>query len=220
MKFVVITTINSPTKTIEYLSKRDDLITIVVGDKKTPPEWEYPNIHYLSYDLQLKLRLQIINSIPDNHYSRKMIGYLVAIKRGATEIIDLDDDNLPMKEYKFPPFEGFFDTVESTLGTFINIYCLFSKEKIWPRGFPLSDINDSFETQLMINQKYTKVGIWQGLANGDPDVDAIFRLTNVSTDIEFIDRPPIIIEKMNYSPYNSQNTLTRRELFPLLYRCR
>ena len=121
MKFVVITTINSPTKTIEYLSKRKDLQTIVVGDKKTPSEWEYPNIQYFSHNQQLNLRLQTISLIPDNHYSRKMIGYLVAIKRGATEIIDLDDDNLPMDEYKFPPFEGKFDTVESKKGTFINI---------------------------------------------------------------------------------------------------
>jgi len=56
-----------------------------------------------------------------------------------------------------------------------NIYQEFTKQKIWPRGFPVD--------LVAVNQKHKKtdgnlkVAIWQGLVNGDADVDAIYRLT-------------------------------------------
>lgn len=56
----------------------------------------------------------------------------------------------------------------------------------------------------------------QGLADENPDVDAIYRLTN-DTPCYFDERAPVVLEAGTLCPFNSQNTATRRELFPLLY---
>jgi hypothetical protein len=61
-----------------------------------------------------------------------------------------------------------------------------------------------------------RVGVWQGLADGDPDVDAIYRLTS-DTPCFFEPAAPIVLDVGTFSPFNSQNTLFRSELFPLLY---
>ena len=61
-----------------------------------------------------------------------------------------------------------------------------------------------------------RVGVWQGLADGDPDVDAIYRLTN-NMPCLFDEREPVVLAKGTACPFNSQNTLFRKELFPLLY---
>jgi hypothetical protein len=99
---------------------------------------------------------------------------------------------------------------------FINIYQLYTKLKIWPRGLPLNLISTDFNLKKLIQKKQCKVGIWQGLADGDPDVDAVYRLTNNKTCF-FKNRKPIVLGFGTISPFNSQNTIIRKELFPLLY---
>ena len=44
---------------------------------------------------QLNSEFTIANLLPKNHYTRKNLGYLYAIKNGADAIIDTDDDNFP-----------------------------------------------------------------------------------------------------------------------------
>jgi hypothetical protein len=46
---------------------------------------------------------------------------------------------------------------------------------MWPRGYPLSAISRNPPTEFEVVN--ASVAIQQGLANGDPDVDALFRLT-------------------------------------------
>ena len=62
--------------------------------------------------------------------------------------------------------------------------------------------------------------VQQGVATGNPDVDAIFRLTrsSQSLDIKFDNSaPPVILPKGTYAPYNSQNTLfTWRSFWSLM----
>ena len=66
------------------------------------------------------------------------------------------------------------------------------------------------------NEAPAHIGIWQGLADGDPDVDAIYRLVD-NTPCYFRDDPPVVLSRGTLSPFNSQNTAVRRELFALLY---
>jgi len=72
------------------------------------------------------------------------------------------------------------------------------------------------DRNLPLGKTNVQVGIWQGLADGDPDVDAIYRLT-INEPCKFDSRDPIALAKGTWSPFNSQNTFFRRELFPLLY---
>jgi len=211
--FIIITSISRPTKAVELFSKIKNWKLIVVGDKKTPSLWEKENVIYISPEEQENLEQEFSSILPWNHYSRKMIGYLYAMKLNANIIADSDDDNLPMSNWgQNIEFEGEYRFVENN--DFINIYNFFTDQKIWPRGFPLQKILD--EKKYILKNKQAKIGIWQQLANGDPDVDAIYRLTN-NKEVNFKSKDPIVLEAETVCPFNSQNTFFKKELFPLLY---
>ena len=145
-----------------------------------------------------------------------MMGYLYAMQNGADIIIDTDDDNIPYTNWKFPGFDESFVSSQKDLG-WVNIYHYFSDQAIWPRGLPLRNINDSRDKLQWQNGKQEqKVGIWQGLADEDPDVDAIYRLTS-DMPCNFLKKEPVVLEKGTVCPFNSQNTAIRKEFFPLLF---
>jgi hypothetical protein len=215
-KFIVITSIFRPTEAIEAFSNLKDFHLVVVGDKKTPTGWHSPNCTFLNTDAQVALSPSLANVIPFNHYGRKMIGYIYAMQQGADIIIDTDDDNIPYPGWSFPSFEGDFLTSKNDLG-WVNIYHHFSDQAIWPRGLPLRNINDSRDKlQWQKGKTNHHIGIWQGLADEDPDVDAIYRLTS-NTPCIFQKKQPVVLEKGTICPFNSQNTAIQKELFPLLF---
>lgn len=216
-KFIVITSIFNPTKAVVDFAAKQDYTLVVAGDKKSPADWKCDNVVYLDVDAQIALGTQTSLQLPFNHYCRKLIGYLYAMQNGAEVIIDTDDDNLPYDGWDFPVFSGAFDTSATDKG-FINIYKNFSDQHIWPRGLPLNKILDGTATlhDADLTKKENKIGVWQGLADGDPDVDAIYRLVS-NVECTFKKRAPIVLDKGTLCPYNSQNTATIKEFFPLLY---
>ncbi len=76
--------------------------------------------------------------------------------------------------------------------------------------------NTDFALENSLERKKVEVGVWQGLADEDPDVDAVYRLTN-DVPCFFKKREPVVLSKGTVSPFNTQNTLIRKELFPLMY---
>lgn len=214
-KFIVITSIFEPTLAVKAFSKLTDYQTVVIGDTKTPFDWHCEHVHFLSVQDQENWDDQFIKKLPYNHYCRKMVGYLHAIKHEAELIIDTDDDNIPQDNWGFPDMSGMFATIVPYQG-FINIYSLYTQQKIWARGLPLSLIHKKTEWNTVLSQEECRVGVWQGLANEDADVDAIYRLTSDAPCI-FNSRAPVVLGNGTLSPFNSQNTLFTKELFPLLY---
>ena len=214
-KIIVITSIFNPTEAVISFSKFNDYKLIVVGDKKTPTDWHCNNVDYISIEQQVNMAFELSKVLPYNHYCRKMLGYLEAIQKGADYIVDTDDDNIPKENWKFPEFEHKFDCISEHKG-FINIYQLYTKQKIWARGLPLNLISTQFELEKDLSQKDCQIGIWQGLADEDPDVDAIYRLTS-DIPCYFDERGPVVLGKGTVSPFNTQNTMIRKELFALLY---
>lgn len=215
-KFIVITSIFPPTEAVVEFSRREGYQLIVVGDRKTPAGWHQDNCIYLGVAEQLALSPALAEAIPFNHYGRKMIGYVYAMQNGADIIIDTDDDNIPYAGWQFPGFDGLYTQSQADLG-WVNIYHHFSDQPIWPRGLPLRNIRDSREKlQWEKDLQPQRVGIWQGLADEDPDVDAIYRLTS-DTPCVFQKNKPVVLASGTVCPYNSQNTATRKELFPLLF---
>lgn len=213
-KYIIITSIFPPSEAVKAFSKLKDYSTIVVGDKKSPANYNVSNATFLSVEKQTKLGYLLNSEIPYNHYSRKNLGYLYAIHEGADNIIDTDDDNIPYKEWTFPSFEGEYENLGSDLG-FINIYNLYSQQNIWPRGLPLNKIKIKTD-RSGLQVKTSNVGIWQALADGDPDVDAIYRLV-FDIPCYFEKLAPVVLGYGTITPFNSQNTAFRKELFPLLY---
>ena len=212
MKYIVITSIFEPTQAVIAFSKIPGYSVIVVGDKKSPENYNYDGVKFLPYTKKFGFKIESL--LPYNHYCRKMIGYALAIRNGANVIIDTDDDNVPLDNWRFPDFQGNFDIV-TTDTKFINMYELYTEQKIWPRGMPLQYINQ--KNNYKIFKEKCEVGIWQSLADADPDVDAIYRLTNNTPC--FFDKsiPEYILNKDIFCPFNSQNTAFRKELFALLY---
>jgi hypothetical protein len=215
-KCIVITSIFEPTEAVVEYSRIPDYQVIVVGDKKTPASWHCEGVVYLSPDEQTNLNYALTRHLPYNHYCRKMLGYLYALSNDADVIIDTDDDNIPRPGWTFPQFRGTYRVLAEELG-FVNAYELYTRQKIWPRGYPLQRIC-KFETipQTVISNQEVAVGVWQGLANGDPDVDAIYRLV-MNEPCVFDDNGCYVLGRGTISPFNSQNTAFAKELFVLLY---
>ena len=87
----------------------------------------------------------------------------------------------------------------------VNAYASFSDENIWPRGLPLDKIQSKPPAFDTLQVQETDCPIQQGLADGDPDVDAIYRLIfPVSTHFRADRR--LAFGEGAWCPFNSQNT--------------
>ena len=215
--FLIITSIaNQEHPVLKQFAKetsKHSIPFIVIGDSKSPKEFNLPGCDFFSIERQGMLKFQLANILPVKHYSRKNLGYLIAISKGAEIIIETDDDNLPL--------EGFWDSrikqvnahLLNNMG-WVNVYKYFTEAHIWPRGFALEHIQDklpNLENKLLIN-----CPIQQGLADENPDVDAIYRLT-LPLPIIFNKTDSIALGINSFCPFNSQNTTWFKEAFPLLY---
>lgn len=216
--WIVVTSISNNYFHIEKLVALGTKV-VVVGDLKTPKDWKFPGCIFLSVDDQKKLGYSIIDHIPYNSYTRKNIGYLYAIANGAKFIFDTDDDNHPTAISGKPEEHLNFRQAQFSSGlvydadpntTVVNPYVHFGQESMWPRGYPLDAIGQTSSYKYSICKTVTPA-VQQGLVNGDPDVDAIFRLTRKSAvqnlNITFDSRAPhVVLPSGIFAPYNSQNT--------------
>jgi hypothetical protein len=199
--FCVITTINPVTEAIKHWHDLFGRNLIVVGDRKTPDNWNYENTNYIYPYKQ-----------PFDHYARKNFGYIEAMRNGATCIYDTDDDNRPNVEWKIRTKET---RASKSYGEgWFNAYEPMTKTAIWPRGFPLSKIKGS--GQIFGDREPVVSSIQQGLADGEPDVDAIYRLIFENKN-EFKYQRSIYLDKNTWCPINSQSTWWFPDAFPLMY---
>lgn len=216
-KTIVITSIYPASPSIREWTTVTGWKVVVAGDKKTPADWNCHPATYLSVADQENAQFHIARMLPWNHYARKLMGYLVAMQQGAEIILDTDDDNMPKSDWSIPGFHGNFLMTLPGRG-FINVYRYFTDQHIWPRGFPLNRVCDPAARLSPESMQIapSRIGIWQGLADGDPDVDAIYRMT-VNTPCFFDAKSPVVLNTGTVSPFNSQNTAFIRPVFPLLY---
>lgn len=212
-KYIVITTINPKSKAISQFERMEDWKIILVGDKKSSEIKSNENVTFLSVEDQINLKYNFVKVCPYNHYARKNIGYLYAIKNGADVIYDTDDDNIPIDNWNMPKFDC--KLIIDSNCSFINIYKYFTNKNIWPRGFPLDEIIK--DNSVLPKTTHTRdIGIWQGLVDNEPDVDAIYRLTH-KEKTKFYRRRKVMLNRGTYCPSNSQNTFWSKNTFPFLY---
>jgi hypothetical protein len=216
-RFIIITTINSPGKTVEDLAALcSDWEILVVGDKKTPINWHYNGINFIPYDQQLLIESEFVRQCPSNHYCRKNIGYLLAFQQNAQVIAETDDDNIPVKNTYLKKVSLSVPAEKTERTGWVNVYQYFTDLRIWPRGFPLEHLNTCFLKMIEPLPLHTVYApIQQFLADLNPDVDAVYRLTN-EMGVHFDDRW-ISLGVDTYCPFNSQNTLWWPEAYPLMY---
>jgi hypothetical protein len=216
---VVVTTIASPNESLNSLAKgcmESGYNFIVVGDISSPSEFNIDGCDYYSYEEQLKLEMKYPKLCPQRHYARKNIGYLLAIREKMNIIIDTDDDNNPYSSFWNERQRSHDSKVVDKSG-WVNIYRYFSKTNIWPRGFPLGEIHSKVPKYESLNMRSLDCPIQQGLADDDPDVDAIYRLTTPVGNPFNNKEKQIALSAGAWCPFNSQNTAWWKDAFPLLY---
>ena len=213
----VITTIAKPTDCVINLEKKTRSTNglIVIGDKKGPVEYNLPNTEFYSLESQLKMDFEMASKLPIAHYSRKNLGYLLAIQSGEECIYETDDDNEPNNHFQIRTKETVAVVLKNKSWT--NVYRHFSKENIWPRGFLLDRISQKDSLPLHDGMKrLITAPIQQGLADVSPDVDAIWRLTQ-DREFYFDRNESIALGQGQWCPFNTQSTWWWEEAFPLLY---
>jgi hypothetical protein len=215
-KCVIITTINKPTETILKHINNPDYDVIIVGDNKTPDDYMSLKCIYLDVSAQKNLFPELSALLPYNHYCRKNLGYLYAIKKGYKIIYETDDDNIPYDN--FDSIIHFKDTqmITEQNSVWINIFKYFTNNAhIWPRGFPLSLLKN--EPNYSIRPTDKTPSIINGLVENDPDVDALFRLICTHQDsIKWGKTNSVLIDNRNVCVFNTQNTFW---LNPDLFAC-
>jgi len=219
--FSVITTIQAPTPAVEALVTampdgvaRDRVL--IIGDGKGPQSYPLDGTELVTLEQQLDLPWDLARLLPTGHYSRKNLGYLLAMRRGATSIYETDDDNAPLPGWA--PREREVEARAVDAKGWVNAYRAFTPERIWPRGLPLDAIVASHAEPLALSESLQPFDapIQQGLANGSPDVDAVWRLV-LDREFNFDDGPSIHLPPGAWCPFNTQSTWWWPDVYPLLY---
>lgn len=220
---ITVTTINSPTVAIRTLAERasEDTPIIVIGDLRTPDDWACGACEFVSVTRQVETGFKLVRQLPFNTYARKMLGYLLAARGGAKWIRETDDDNEPYDSFFVAPGEWIECSEPHHDERWINPYSCFTAMNIWPRGLPLQFLEVARVGADAIGRTQrlrTTQAIVQHLADGDPDVDAVFRLTRgQDLPIVFESRSSIVVPRHAWAPFNSQATTWPRALLPLMY---
>ncbi|MEW6055144.1 MAG: STELLO glycosyltransferase family protein [Bdellovibrionota bacterium] len=215
---VVVTSISKPNDVLEALAdgcrKRGHQF-IVVGDRASPPDFQLAGCEFYGLDEQRETGFKFAQLCPEKHYARKNIGYLLAIRDGATILAETDDDNIPYEEFWAERKRAQRAQVIQKSG-WVNVYRYFSDKNIWPRGLPLDQVLADLPAFEALKPEEKTCPIQQGLADDNPDVDAIYRLVMPLPQFFRKDRSVILAEGA-WCPFNSQNTTWWPEAFALLY---
>ena len=214
---LVVTSINPPNAAMRELAAgclAHGWDFFVAGDGKSPTDYDLEGSRFLSLEAQRGSGFTLGKICPERSYTRKNIGYLEAMRAGAEVIVETDDDNHPKEEFwRARDLLTTCRPVEKN--GWVNVYRYFSGSFIYPRGLPLNHARD--EVPVAGATATCECPVQQGLADHDPDVDAVYRmLFPLPFDFE-IDHDPILLAGGSWCPFNSQNTTFFRSAFPLLY---
>ena len=215
---LVVTSISAPNRVLGALAQGAQARGrrfVVVGDVPSPADFRLEGCDFYGLDAQYETGFRFARACPTRHYARKNLGYLIAVREGATVIVETDDDNIPRAEFwqeresrvSAPCVEG---------AGWVNVYRYFSEANIWPRGLPLERVRERVPEFEALGVRDIDCPIQQGLADENPDVDAIYRLVADLPQSFRRDRR-VALGAGTWCPFNSQNTTWWVDAFPLLY---
>jgi STELLO glycosyltransferases len=215
---IVVTSIARPNAALQALARgcrERGYSFIVIGDEASPTDFSLDGCDFFGLRQQRELGLKVATLCPTRHYARKNIGYLLAMRAGATLIIETDDDNTPYETF-WDPRMRVQSVRTATEAGWLNVYRYFTHANIWPRGFPLNRINAPQPAFDELVTHSVDAPVQQGLSDVDPDVDAIYRLTQTAP-VSFRKDRRVALKQNVWCPFNSQNTTWWADAFPLLY---
>jgi hypothetical protein len=223
--FIVTTTINEPTEaTLKFCelikTLPSDWTFVIVGDTKTPHE-SYRKLEeknhrliYLDPDEQNIIFPELSNIIGWKTIQRRNIGFVYAYACGADIIATIDDDNIPYDNWGQDIKVGqyvTYDAYRSKRSDFFDPLSITEDNHVWHRGYPIQHLQTRHDVEYL--GKYKKKCLVQAnLWDGDPDIDAMARLTHKPC-VRYNDiTAPYGSEQV--APFNSQNTFLHREVLP------
>jgi hypothetical protein len=215
---LVITSISAPNPVLSACAdgcREHGIDFLVMGDISSPDEFVLAGCDFWSIERQRAHDSRLARILPERHYARKNMGYLVAIARGAEVIIETDDDNFPRDDFWRERIPWQQAALADDCG-WINIYRYFTGLSVWPRGYPLELVQRPVPPPDHFPIQEAFCPIQQGLADENPDVDAVYRLL-LPLPVRFAVEPRIALGRGSWTPFNSQNTTWFKAAFPLLY---
>lgn len=225
---VVTTTINVPSNLIDWAKtmSTDDII-VVSGDNKTPHKDVHDLMEHIGDTYGMKTYYvepdgqgywASSDALPWNCIQRRNIAFLEAAMHKPKFIVTVDDDNFPLSTNQIDDYEYFLTetlTDEPTVmkrSGWYNIGETYSP-RVVHRGFPLEHRHQG-PSYTNIMQEKINVGVATSLWLGDPDIDAIERISNDPKVGEPTSRSSIL-ETNTWCPFNSQATAFNTALLPL-----
>jgi len=215
---LVITSISRPNDVLRHCAsacKRHGIDFVLIGDLASPPDFQLDGCDFWSIERQRTLPLALARYAPERHYARKNLGYLIAMQRGAKIIVETDDDNMPDDAFWTVRSRDVAAHVVAGAG-WINAYRYFTDALIWPRGFPLELVHAPVPPLAAAPEPLVCCPIQQGLADANPDVDAVYRLL-FPLPQSFPGKVRVALGSNACCPFNSQNTTWFADAFCLLY---
>lgn len=215
---VVVTSISAPNAALRDLAagclERGYKFT-VIGDVPSPADFSLEGCDFYSLARQAQTGFRSADLLPTRHYTRKNLGYLLAIQQRSSMILETDDDNYPRPEFWLPRQRIHHGPVLENNG-WTNVYGYFSDLNIWPRGLPLDAVQQKLPDYSTLPSADIDCPIQQGLADENPDVDAIYRLI-LPLPVSFRQDRRVHLGQGAWCPFNSQNTAWYPDAYPLLY---
>lgn len=227
---LITTTINVPHVLTQWAKSMgvDDII-IVAGDQTSPhdeildllidiSEHTDANTQYLHPDHQTKWASS--EAIGWRSIQRRNIALLEAMKLNPQYILTVDDDNAPhssdqvnhlVRIMEDPENDNFVKSSTGWLNPGRGCHDRRYRSVIH-RGFPL---NRRGEVPLVTHAPRCDVGVAAMLWTGAPDIDAIERIVNNPIITRVAHDNPILTPG-TWAPFNSQATMYRAELAPLM----
>ena len=212
-KFIVTTTIQPPTEATMKFLEKSDWTFVVVGDTKTPHE-EYQKLDciYLTPKDQEDISKDLSDSIGWKSIQRRNMGFVYAYREGADVVATVDDDNIPYDNWGDDVYVGQeieIDLYESENGYFDPL-SVTNRPDLWHRGYPLEYVPTKNNVNYL-GKKKRKVLVQADLWDGDPDIDAMCRLSKKPC-VKYDSHLPYGSNQI--SPFNSQNTFLHRDVLP------
>lgn len=215
---VVVTSIAAPNAVLRALAegcRERGHRFFVIGDEASPADFRLEGCSFYGLAEQRATGFRTASLCPTRHYARKNLGYLLAMREGAAVIVETDDDNIPRADFWGARRRRQSVPTAGAAG-WVNVYRYFTAEHIWPRGFPLEHVREAPPDFDSLAVRDADCPVQQGLADVNPDVDAVYRLVARLPQSFRRDRR-LALGRDSWCPFNSQNTTWWAAAFPLLY---
>lgn len=216
----------------DHLAKKSKFHHIkffIAGDKKSPP-FDTSNflcdVEYIPAKAQG--RYASSEAIGWNKPARRNIALLRAMETNPDFILTIDDDNIPSEDY----FDQWYKVLTIPAKKHVvgvkdiehphwhnYLKATDSEIELYARGFPIpfryKDSTKVMKAKKVISPK--QIGVFQGISLGDPDIDAKTRIVYPKpTPLTTVHEKNYVLQHI-WSPYNSQNTMFAKKLFPLAF---